>query len=213
MKNYGYIFFDLDGTLVNSVQLARVSFLKLLQVRGIKVKNFDIGPLSGSPTVGILKFMKKKYGLKGNLMDLRNERRRHFFEMIKSKNLLFPGVENTLKKLKKKYKIAVATGSSYGTMSQILPKKIMKLFNVIVTIDDVKEGKPNPEQLILILKKLKINSKKCLMIGDSRFDQIAAKRAGMDSIGVLTGGTKRKDLLKAGAKEVIENVNKLNKVI
>lgn len=211
-KKYSAIIFDLDGTLVNSVPPAIKSFLKLLQVRNMET-DININPFLGSPTIRILKFMKKEYGLKGNLKDLRNERRRYFFEMIKSKKLLFPGVENTLKNLNKKHKIAVATGSSYGTMSQILPKKVMELFDIVVTIDDVKEGKPDPEQLLLVCKKLKIKSKECLMVGDSIFDQIAAKRAGMDSIGVLTGITTKKDLLNAGAKHVFKNVNELNKVI
>jgi phosphoglycolate phosphatase-like HAD superfamily hydrolase len=51
------------------------------------------------------------------------------------------------------------------------------------------------------------------MVGDSVFDQVAAKRARMNSIGVLTGGTLKKELLEAGAKIVLKNVNELNKVI
>ena len=212
-KKYKLIIFDLDGTLVNSVPLAHKAFLKLLTEQGITPKKFDLSPFSGSPTVRILRFMKNEYGLKGSLNDLRNERRRHFFEMIKDKNLLFSGVENTLKKLKKKYIIAIATGSSSRTMSKILPKKIMALFDMVVTIDDVKKGKPDPEQLLLISKKLLISPQECLMIGDSRFDQIAARKAKMDSIGVLSGVVSKKELLKAGAKIVINSVNELNKVI
>jgi len=114
-----------------------------------------------------------------------------------------------LRKLKKKYKLAIATGSSYASLLHIIPKRFRNLFDVIITIDDVKRGKPNPDQLLLAAKKIKIKPFECLMVGDSRFDQIAAKKAKMDSFGVLTGVVSKKDLFLAGAKDVLKDINEL----
>jgi len=52
-----------------------------------------------------------------------------------------------------------------------------KLFDCIITADDVSKGKPNPEGLKKILKKLNINKKESLYVGDSLYDYKASKSA------------------------------------
>lgn len=212
-KEYKAIIFDLDGTLVDTLPDSKLSFKILFRKRGVTIKNSDINSYAGAPTKTILLALKKKYGLKETVQDLRMERRNIFFSLITKKSLLFPGVESTLIKLRKKYKLAIATGSSFASLFQITPEKIRDLFDVIITIDDVKKGKPSPDQLLLAARKLNISPSSCLMVGDSRFDQIAARKAKMDSIGVLTGVVSKKELILAGAKDVVNSVDDLNKVI
>ncbi len=212
-KEYKAIIFDLDGTLVDTLPASRQSFKILLRNRHIDIKDFDIDAYAGAPTKTILLFLKKKYGLKDTIIDLRMERRNIFFSLITKKSLLFKGVEPSIRKLSKKYKLAIATGSSFASLFQVTTKELRNLFGVIVTIDDVKKGKPNPDQLLLAARKLKTDPSRCLMVGDSRFDQIAANKAKMDSIGVLTGAVSKKDLMIAGAENVLRNVNELSKIL
>lgn len=212
-KEVEAIIFDLDGTLVDTLPASKLSFKMLLVKRGIDAKDLNISPYAGAPTKTILLFLKKKYGLRETVQDLRMERREIFLSLITKKSLLFDGVESTLRKLSKKYKLAVATGSSFASLFNITSKKFRDLFDVIITIDDVKRGKPNPDQLLLAARKLGVSPSRCLMVGDSRFDQIAAKRAKMNSIGVLTGVVSKKDLLLAGAEDVLKDVNGLAKIL
>jgi len=210
---YKAIIFDLDGTLIDSMPYHVAAFKDLLLEHKIKIKKGELEELIGQPTTKIFETLKKRHKFKEKVVDLREERRYHFFKFLGTQNIAFPGVMNTLKKLKKKYKIGVATGSSRITFVHSTTQDFQALFKEVVTVDDVNRGKPNPEQLLLVAKKLKVKPSECLMVGDSTFDHLAAKNAGMDSIGVLTGNHNRKELLKAGAKHVIESVNELNKVI
>jgi pyrophosphatase PpaX len=64
----------------------------------------------------------------------------------------------------------------------LTPFKLSEFFEVRVTADDVKKGKPDPEGISLALSRLKADPKESMYVGDSPADMIAGKRAG-----VLTG--------------------------
>lgn len=213
IKKYKAIIFDLDGTLIDSMPYHFKAFQETLKEHGVSMKNATLKSFMGSSTKQILIDIKKKYPFEGNLNDIREERRYHYFQSLKNKNILFPGVENLISQLVKKYKLAIATGSSRVTTRYSIKKEFQKNFQTIVTINDVEKGKPAPDQLFLAAKKMKVNPKDCLMIGDSVYDILSAKKAGMDSIGVLTGYTSKKELQKAGATSVLKNVLGLKDIL
>ena len=74
---------------------------------------------------------------------------------------------------------------------------------------DVEKTKPEPDLVVAALEKTGAKPKDAVMIGDSTWDCLAAKTAKVRSIGVLTGGFSREELLEAGASEVFESVEAL----
>jgi HAD superfamily hydrolase (TIGR01549 family) len=72
---------------------------------------------------------------------------------------------------------------------------------------DVKATKPEPDVIHAALEK--VGASTGTMIGDSVYDCIAAGRAGLPSLTVLTGGFSREELKEAGASEVFENLAQL----
>lgn len=204
-KKYKAIIFDLDGTLIDSLPFHFLAFKDMMQEHKIKIKDSKMKILLGIPTPKILKELKSKYKIKENLDDLREERRYHYFKFLGNKDIVFPGVMKTLKILKKKYKIAIATGSSFVVYSHSTKKEFRDLFDFVSTINDVKKGKPYPEQFLYVSKKLKVNTPECLVVGDSMYDGLAAKRAGMDFIGVTSGYTSAKELKKYGPIKVMNS--------
>jgi HAD superfamily hydrolase (TIGR01509 family) len=209
VKKYKAIIFDLDGTLIDSMPLHFKAFKKTLKEHGVSMKDATLKHFMGSSTKKILQDIKKIYSFQGKVDDVREERRYHYFQELGKKNILFPGVKTLLRNLKKDYKIAIATGSSRVTVRYPMKKEFLDLFDYIVTINDVSNGKPAPDQLLLAAKKMKVKPLECLMVGDSNYDIISAKRAKMNSIGVLTGYTSRKELLDAGAKKVFKSVREI----
>ena len=74
---------------------------------------------------------------------------------------------------------------------------------------DVAATKPEPDLLLAALDKVGSKPKEAVMIGDSIWDCRAAKRAGVRSVGVLTGGFSEEELLEAGASRVSASVEDL----
>ncbi|MFN2389158.1 MAG: HAD family hydrolase [Actinomycetota bacterium] len=79
------------------------------------------------------------------------------------------------------------------------------------TSDDVAATKPDPDLIKAALEKA--GSKKAVMVGDSVYDCISAKRAGVATIGVLTGGFSEQELRDAGAVAVFESIEDIRRNI
>jgi len=199
------IIFDLDGTLINSIPYHYKAFKLLLKDYNIKIKPKEIEKLMGMSTLDILKRIDsvKKSGLR--LADLREERHYYYFKLIGEKNLEFKGVINAIKKLKNKgIKMAIATGSSNTIYFHSTRKKFRKLFDTVITIDDVTKGKPAPDCFLIAAAKLGLRPEECIAVGDSIYDKQGAKEAGMKFIGVLTGLGTKKQLGKNSIKSAAE---------
>lgn len=209
---YKLIIFDLDGTLINSIPYHSKAFFEIARRHGSLVSQSKVDSLMGTPSNKIFEYLKKKYGLVGDIPDLRKERREIFKKIVRGKNLLFPGVMQMLSSVKKNFKIAIATGSSRITLKRSTSPTFRKKFNLISTIDDVKKGKPFPDQLFFVAKRLKISPKNCLVVGDSIYDAVATRRAGMGFIGVRTGFKKGKLLEKYKPLTIVDSAKDLSKI-
>jgi HAD superfamily hydrolase (TIGR01549 family) len=212
-KNYKAIIFDLDGTLINSLPYHFLAFKDMLLEHGVRISDQHLRVLMGLPTEDILKELKKKYGFLHDIMDLREERRYHYFKFLGLRDIIFPGVRKLLSELRLNYKLAIATGSSQIVFYHSTKKDFQALFDTIITIGDVVKGKPDPEQLLLAAKKLKVRPKDCMMIGDSFYDGLAAKRAKIDFIGITSGYSSRKDLKKQKPTALINKITELKNIL
>jgi phosphoglycolate phosphatase-like HAD superfamily hydrolase len=75
----------------------------------------------------------------------------------------------------------------------------------IITRDQVERAKPDPDLFLAAADLLKINIGECVVVGDSVWDLLAARRAGALGVGLLSGGYGREELEKAGAYRVYED--------
>ena len=76
------------------------------------------------------------------------------------------------------------------------------------TSDDVAATKPEPDLVHAALEKAG-GGESALMVGDSVWDVEAAKRAGLPTLAVLTGGFSEAELREAGALQVVESIDEL----
>lgn len=92
----------------------------------------------------------------------------------------FPGVVENLKRLHQQgYKMAIVTNNLRNlAIRSLMFNKIESFFEVVVSIDDVKNGKPHPEPIKKACKHLGVKSNEVLMIGDTIYDLKAARAAG-----------------------------------
>ena len=90
-----------------------------------------------------------------------------------------PHLKILLEKLRKKYKIAIATNRT-NTMDCVLSEyRLEHLFDLVVTALDVEHPKPHPDSLIRILNYFNLQPENLIYIGDAALDEQAAKAAGV----------------------------------
>jgi len=190
------IIFDLDGVLINSENNMMFALSKTSKKLKIKLKFNIYKKYIGLPFELIMKKMQinKKYvsQIKKNYI--------YFSNLKLSKLSIQKKKLRDLKKLHKKYNLAVYTSKDKQRTHQILKK--YKIFKTIITPDNVRKGKPNPEGLLKILKKLKVKKMNTLYVGDTKFDYLTAKNAKIKYVHVKWGFNKTLNNFK--------NVNVIN---
>jgi len=177
------IIFDLDGVLVNSLINMQYSWNKVKKKYKLHIPFSDYKKHIGLPFNDILKNLdinkfKKEIYLDYNLYSQKNLHKIKFYKNTKK----------IMKLLKKNYYLAVFT-SKNRERCDLLLSDIGITFDAIITPQDVKKGKPNPEGIIKIKKKLNISNKNIYFIGDSIFDKIAAKKAKINFLFAVWGYT------------------------
>lgn len=123
------------------------------------------------------------------------------------------GVIPALKKIKKRFKIGIISNCSHKEIDGLLKgaKLSKRLFDIIVGKDDVKKSKPYPNELFkaekIMHEKIKYH------VGDSPYDIIAARKAGIKAIGVLTGVNSRKTLEKEKPYKIVKSIINIEKIL
>ncbi len=174
---YECVLFDMDGVLVNSLEVWITVGLE-----GIKELNID-SCTREDMIKAIVKFETiAKHGitdLKGfgtRINELFAER---VMEIQPQKNIL-PALEHLQTN---SFKTGVITSSGKKAVQKILENlDLQKYFDIVVTFDDVAKHKPDPEGLMKAMQHLHVEPAKTIMVGDTRNDILAGKRAGCTTI-------------------------------
>lgn len=102
-------------------------------------------------------------------------------------------------------KVAVATSSDKDDLAVLLKVAgVADLVDQQTTADDADRAKPHPDIFDSVIKKLGLPARDCIALGDTPYDAESAGKAGIRTIGVMTGGWSRKELFDAGCIEVYE---------
>jgi len=121
-----------------------------------------------------------------------------------------PGVEKIISNLK--IKKAIVTSAREEYVRRVL-EHLVDYFEAIITQESTEKHKPNPEPLLLACKKLKIKPAEAVYVGDRIIDFETAQNAGMDFIGILSGGTSKEEFKKSGVKKIISSLGELLNII
>ncbi len=203
------VIFDFDEVLVKSYVDHSNAFLIAAKRFGYRLNKKDIYKRFGKSGKDIIREL---------LPNLTQKEIENFicekeivYKKIISKKVILPvkGVEELLNFLKeKRMKYAISSSASIKNILIVLRKaKLKKYFKIIVAAEHVKHHKPNPEPLLKAAKLLKTKPTNSIYIGDSIFEMQASKGAGMIGIAILTGVYNSKELKKAGANYVFNNIN------
>jgi len=117
-----------------------------------------------------------------------------------------PGAADLLTYLAKaKVPHAIATSGKIESAGPSLKTLGIPLDMPIITRDMVNRAKPDPDLFLAAAEKLGVNIEHSVVVGDSIWDLLAARRARALSVGLLSGGYGEEELVRAGAYRVYED--------
>lgn len=205
------IIFDLDGTLIDSLGDIVSAVKKTLEHFNLPLLEDEvIGSYVGQ---GMELLIKRSIGEENmNRFDemLEFYRIKYKEECINS-TVLFKGVRKVLDKLKaKNINIALATNKSVGLTEIILNNlHIYECFDVVMGPESVKNRKPDREVVDKIIERLGASYDSTLIVGDSKFDVLCGKNAGILTCGVTYGIGSVQSLIDSEVDFLICDIEKL----
>ncbi len=136
--------------------------------------------------------------------------RQHFLHLDQTEMPLFPGVRAGLEGLAAKgYLLAVATGKARRGLDRVLRATDMAhLFRVTRCADEA-FSKPHPRMLEDILEHTGIQAERALMVGDTTYDMLMARQAGLDGLAVTYGVHGRELLMEHGPLACLDSFNEV----
>lgn len=177
------LIFDLDGTLVETGQIHDAAFRKTLHHYGID--DFDYTRFAGHKTEQVMDQVFAEAGIaaKASLVGEATEKKQcEAQEAISTQIKCVPGAIEFLRLAERiGYRLAIGTGASRkGAELSLKSAHMAAFFEVIVTGDDVKRGKPAPDIFLKAINKFGVNKDECVVFEDSPPGLVAARAAGLD---------------------------------
>ncbi len=200
------ILFDRDGVLVDSNEVIISAYRITGKKLGLKVPSKDFFRKNLGRTYP--EILEKAYGKDKKIV-------KTYKETWKGKKLIrkikkMPGLNKLMRKIKLPKALVTA-----GTLrlTNLLLKNSLKYFQAVITMEDTKKNKPNPEPLLMACKKLNVKPEEAVYVGDTITDYRTAMNAGTKFIGFLSNGAARREFKKAGVKVMIKSLDNLPKAL
>ncbi len=183
--HFDAILFDFDGTLADSARFTLDAF------NHVAVKYFGrpytieelkphFGPSEETTWRSILPREVAEQGLRDYF---------DYYQREQARIQIFEDIPEVLKKLNhRNIPLGVVTSRGRKTMEISLEHfKLHDIFQAVITSDDVKNHKPDPEPILLGCQRLGVSPEKCLMVGDTQADVLAGRAAGTKTAAVFWG--------------------------
>ena len=196
------VLFDVDGTLLDTNYFHTIAWWRALRDAGEDVPMSRIHPLIGMGSDQLLE------DLLGEEREGLSDVHAKYYKPYKKDLHAFPKAADLLSAVgKQRVQVVLATSSSEEDIDQLLEALGADegVIDEIVHGDMVGSSKPAPDIFAVALERLELDPEHTMVVGETRWDIEAAAKCGLDVVGVLTGGTTRKDLTDAGAVAVYED--------
>lgn len=182
------ILFDMDGVIVDSLHYHYLAWDKMFREHGGRVEEHTVLLHEGRNSREILPILMEetKVQIPESQWDEFIERKREYYRSIVELKY-FPNVFETIQELKSRgLKTALVTASARKNMEKAIPEDKRQLFDVILTAENFRKAKPNPDPYLEAQKRLGVSVNECVVVENAPLGIESAKNAGMICIAVET---------------------------
>ena len=206
--------FDMDNTLLKSNKAHVEAFNKAFALHGLKkVKAVKLIKHFGKVGYLVIKAIYPKLS-DDKIHSILEWHNRFVVEETSKYAKQITGADKALKQLDKEgYKLALLTNCSHGEINEMLKSANIDInsFDAAIGANDVKHGKPWPDEIIKAKKVLHAHT--VYMIGDSIYDVRTGKKAKVNTISVLTGDFSKRQLLREKPDYILRSVADVPKLM
>ncbi len=199
---YQAAIFDIDGTLLDSVDLHAEAWRQVFLEHDRDIPFDKIRAQIGKGGDQLLPVFFTKEEIEKFGKEMESERGKIFKSEFLPKVRPFPGVPALFEHLQQDgYKLALASSATRSEVEHYA--ELLEIDDLIdggTSTDDAEKSKPEPDIFEAAVKKLSgVPTGACIAIGDTPYDAEAAGKIGIKTIGMLCGGFPEDDLVRAGA--------------
>ncbi|MEA2447174.1 MAG: hypothetical protein QOK47_811 [Actinomycetota bacterium] len=199
---------DVDGTLVDTNYHHAVAWFRAFKRHGVVLSTWRIHRHVGMGGDQLVAALAGDEVEKAKGDAIREAESELYGELIEEVEPL-AGARDLIAELRELgHDVILASSAKEGEVEHYIDLLgCRELITGFTTSADVEKTKPEPDLIKAAMAKG--SGDKAVMVGDSTFDCIAAERAGIPTLGILTGGFSREELLDAGATTVYESLREL----
>lgn len=206
------VIFDLDGTLVDTVYGHAFAWWRVLQEAHLQVPAWKVHRLIGMSGGLITRAAAHELGRDLSADEAERLQKRHgeVYKTLLPDRHPLPGALDLLRHLREaNIKHGIATSGKRQDAQPSLDALDLPSDTVVVDRTAVERAKPEPDLFLACQEKLGVAPGECYVVGDAVWDILAARRAGMLAVGLLSGGYGEEELAQAGAYRVYTDPKQL----
>lgn len=210
MQKHG-ILFDYNGVIVDDEHIQEKAMANVLIDLGVGLTHDQynehcLGRTDEEAFENLIHLFNRKLG-NTSARELTKRKIEEYTQLIRQESIIHPAIRTVLTGLQKKYRLGVVTASLRAEVMPVLEQeKLADFFEIIVTADDIRQGKPDPEGYEKGIMGLRLPKEKVVVVEDTPSGVIAAKAAGVKCIAVLHTVSQEK---LGAADKVVKSVGEI----
>ncbi len=210
------VLFDLDGTLVNSLDDLANACNYALEQNGFpthETEKYKYFVGNGIPNL-IKRILPENSRQEETLAKVSAKFYEHYSVHYADNTCTYKGLPELVSNIKKQgIKVAVVTNKADAPANEVVNRLLPNTFDLVYGQREGIPTKPDPTLTLMAMEELGVEPKECIFIGDSGMDVATGVNSGAVPVGVLWGFRKAEELLQNGARYLIDAPEKLLDII
>lgn len=201
-KKYNAVIFDLDGTLLNTLEDLLLSVNFALKAFGMPERTLEeVRHFVGNGVLRLVELSVPQGKENPMFEEVFLKFKEYYGEHCNDKTGLYPGIKQLLEDLKKEdFQMAIVSNKYYEGVQALKEQYFKDYLSVAIGEKEGIRKKPAPDTVLAALEQLGISKENAVYVGDSEVDIATAANTGMDCITVTWGFRTREEQEQAGAK-------------